>query len=357
MARIWKYTGLLMIAVLALGTALVAVGHSVQADAPSDNVTSPMVQAGSEPVSQQNGCNNTNDGGVLESTSTYVMVEVDCWHEGHCQVCEEDSDYSCSPNEYCWISPCPFVDPVPPDNTVTKIDAEVRGVPCTEPGFTSAFIKVHVNDTLVGEGLETGNCYCDECWPLSVSSATYVAGFPGYVYGGDNNLSLDINGSSCISNVYVTLYYQAMNPSPTPKVSPPLSRPYNPPQMSVQYLSVNPNQTAADQPVTIAANVVNTGDQAGNLNIALKINGQVEETRMVSVGPQATQPVKFTISKSEPGTYAVDILGQEGSFTVFDPGANAREPMNGAMIALLAMGILAVVVAVLIIRSYRRTAN
>jgi hypothetical protein len=356
MIRTWKYTGLLFMAVLALGMALVASGHSVQADAPSDNITSPVAQGDSGPlVEQQEACNNINDGGVLETTASYIKIEVDCWHSGDCQVCDENRDYSCSPDEYCWISPCQFSDPLPPDSIVTKIDVEVRGVPCSGEDYNAAYIKVYVNDTLVGEGLEIGNCYCDECWPLSVSSDTY-ASFPGYVYGGNNNLGLDIQGSSCISNVYVTLYYHQRT-SAAPKVSPTLSRPLDPPQMSVQYLSVNPNQTAAGQPVTIATNVVNTGDQAGSLNVALKINGQVEETRMISVGPLASQPVKFTVSKSQPGTYAVDILGQESSFTVLDSGASNREPVNGAMIAILATGILAVAVAVLIILSYKQKTN
>jgi hypothetical protein len=203
----------------------------------------------------------------------------------------------------------------------------------------------------------TGSCDCGGCYPVNVSSATYLYGFPGYVYGGENVLSLDIDGSSCISNVYVTLYYQPSTSPSSPKVSPSLSRPFNPPQMSVQYLSINPNQTAAGQPVTITTNVVNTGDAAGSLNVALKINGQVEETRMISVGPMATQPVKFTVSKSQPGTYAVDILGQEGSFTIRGAGAGTGTKINSTLLALLAMGILATIVAVLIIRSYRRTAN
>ena len=357
MVKIWKYTGLIFIIVLALGTALAATGHSVQAVSTSDNVTSPAYQAGSgQEAAPVASCNNINDGGVLQTTGTYILLEVDCWHSGHCVVCDEDSDYSCNPDTYCWTSSCPFADPVPAGNIVTRIDAEVRGVPCSgDDSLESALISVYVNNTLVGEGEETGHCNCDECYPLDVSGNTYSAGFPGYVYGGDNVLGLNIDGESCISNVYLTLHYQKINSTSAPKVSPSsLSRPLNPSQMSVQYLSVNPNQTAAGQPITITTNVVNTGDAAGSLNVALKINGQVEQTRVISVGPLAAQPVKFTVSKSEPGTYAIDILGQEGSFTVLRDGAGATKPVNGTMIALLAMGILAFVVAVFIIRSYHK---
>jgi predicted outer membrane repeat protein len=135
-------------------------------------------------------------------------------------------------------------------------------------------------------------------------------------------------------------------------VSPTPPRPLNPSQLSIQYVSVNPHQTTAGQPVTITTNVVNTGDEAGNMSVALKINGMVEQTRMVSVGPQGTQPVKFTISKDQPGTYTVDIFGEQGSFTVLGDDSTAGAPVNGGLIALLIMGalILATVLVLLLAR-------
>ena len=123
------------------------------------------------------------------------------------------------------------------------------------------------------------------------------------------------------------------------------------------YLSVNPQQTTANQPVTITTNVVNTGDEAGNYNVVLKINGQVEQTRMVGVGPQGTQPVKFTVVKSQPGTYTVDIAGQKGSFTVLGAGgSSAATPASGGIIAMLVVGILVIIVSTLLILDSRRGA-
>jgi hypothetical protein len=134
------------------------------------------------------------------------------------------------------------------------------------------------------------------------------------------------------------------------QASPRLSATLKPAQMSVQYLSVSPQQTYASQPVTISTNVVNTGDQAGNLNVVLKINGQVEQTRMVSVGAHGTQPVKFTVIKAQPGTYTVDIGGQKGGFTVLGAGAATGSKTDG-MIALVVIGILIIAtVVVLLIR-------
>ncbi|HIE17171.1 MAG TPA: hypothetical protein EYP71_03145 [Dehalococcoidia bacterium] len=142
-------------------------------------------------------------------------------------------------------------------------------------------------------------------------------------------------------------------PAPGPRASPSLPpvRRLNPPQMSVQYLSVNPQQTYAGEPVTIITNVVNTGDEAGNYRVALKINGQVEETRMVSVGPQGTQPVKFIVTRSDPGTYRVVIDGQQSSFTVLGSGTGAAA--SGGLIAIIAAAILLLVTVVALLASRR----
>jgi hypothetical protein len=140
------------------------------------------------------------------------------------------------------------------------------------------------------------------------------------------------------------------------RASPTPPRPLNPSQISLQYLGITPQQTSAGQPVTISTNVVNTGNEAGNYNIALKINGQLEQSRMVSIGPLGSQPVKFTVTKAQPGTYTVDIGGQKGSFIILGAGGTSGH-VNGGMIALLIVGILVIVVSVLLILDFRRPSH
>jgi hypothetical protein len=137
-------------------------------------------------------------------------------------------------------------------------------------------------------------------------------------------------------------YSQALTMIQQPKYSPPLPRLLNPAQMSLQFLNISPQQASANQPVTITTNVVNTGDEAGNYNIALKINGQVEESRMVSVGPKASQPVKFTVTRDQPGTYTVDIVDKSGSFTILGDSSSATSSKTGALIAIACICILIV---------------
>jgi hypothetical protein len=129
----------------------------------------------------------------------------------------------------------------------------------------------------------------------------------------------------------------------------------NPAQISVRYLNISPQQTSAGQPVTISTNVVNGGDQAGNYNVALKINGQVEQQKMVSVSPQGTQPVKFTVTKAQPGTYTVAIDGQKANFTVLGSSSSSGTTgsKTGALIALALIGIL--IIATLVALLLRRT--
>jgi len=133
------------------------------------------------------------------------------------------------------------------------------------------------------------------------------------------------------------------------------TRQLNPPTMSVQFVSVSPQQVTANQPVTISTNVVNTGDEGGNLNVALKINGQVEQTRMVSVGPQATQPIKFTVTRAQPGTYNVAILDKSSSFIILGTGGTTGTPANTGLIVILIIGVL-VIASVMVLLLSRRPA-
>jgi len=151
-------------------------------------------------------------------------------------------------------------------------------------------------------------------------------------------------------------------PPPQPESLPTLSRPsptpprLAPPALSLQYLSINPKQASINQPVTITTNVVNTGGEAGDYTAVLKINGRVEQSRMVSVGPQGTQPVKFTVTKSQPGIYAVYVGGQQANFTILGAGSTASTPVNVGLIAILIVGILVIIVSVLLILDFRRRA-
>jgi hypothetical protein len=128
-----------------------------------------------------------------------------------------------------------------------------------------------------------------------------------------------------------------------------------PPSFSAQYMNIHPLQTNVNQPVTITTNVVNSGQEAGNYDVVLRINGKPEQNKMVSVGPGGTYPVKFTVTKSQPGTYAVNIGGQQATFTVLGDAKIVRTPVNGGLIAIFIMSLLIIVTAVMLIRTFRHS--
>ncbi len=147
-------------------------------------------------------------------------------------------------------------------------------------------------------------------------------------------------------------------PIPTPKrsVSPTLPQ-LKQAQLSVQYMNVSPQQARSNEPVTISTNVVNTGDEAGSMNVALKVNGLVEQTKMISVGPQTSQPVKFTVARAQAGTYTVDIQNQQGSFVIIDQSGGATHKSNSSgLLILIGIAALVLISAVALVLSFRRSA-
>jgi len=180
-------------------------------------------------------------------------------------------------------------------------------------------------------------------------------------WGKFTSLALDsddmphISFGTLIPSSFFSLHYaslvpdvtQPTEPPPSPTPSPGLVRQINPALLTLQFLNIFPQQTSVNQPVTISTNVVNSGDEGGNLNVALKVNGVVEETRMVSVGPQASQPVKFTVTRDKPGTYTVDIADQKGSFTVVGENkSGAASSRTIAVVAGLLIGVVGIAVVV-----------
>ena len=122
----------------------------------------------------------------------------------------------------------------------------------------------------------------------------------------------------------------------------------------MKYLDVTPEQAQAGQPVTISANVVNDGDEAGNYSVVLKINGQVEKTRTVSVGPGTAYPVRFTVYRAEPGSYSVAIDGKQASFTILGAGGIIGSTGAGTLIAIIIIGILFIAGMVVLVRRFAR---
>ena len=144
---------------------------------------------------------------------------------------------------------------------------------------------------------------------------------------------------------------------PKPRVSPAPPSPNLPPaDVHLNGITVSSSETQPGQPVTVLANLVNNGASTGSYNVALRINGKVEQQRTVEVSPGTAYPVKFTVTKSEPGTYDVAIEGQKASFTVLGGGTASSAPISGGLIALIAIAVLILATVVVLMVSFRRPA-
>jgi len=127
--------------------------------------------------------------------------------------------------------------------------------------------------------------------------------------------------------------------------------PGNPAHITVKNVWVQQQSVAAGQPLVIYASLSNSGDIEGAYTADLKIDGQVETSRTATVQPNAGSTIQFTVSRSEPGNYIIDIDGKQAYFTVTgQPGASAPSS-NVLAIAVFAMFLVGIVaVSVLLVR-------
>ncbi|MFC2049634.1 hypothetical protein ACFLTN_00400 [Chloroflexota bacterium] len=187
---------------------------------------------------------------------------------------------------------------------------------------------------------------------------------PGYVF-----VEWQVEGSISVDNPYsyvANLSVIGTSPSTlrmvqtlvltAPRVSPSLlSPPHLPPaDVHLNGVTVSSSETQPGQPVTVLASLVNNGASSGSYNVALRINGKVEQQRTVEVSPGTAYPVKFTVTKTQPGTYDVAIEGQKASFTVV--GSTSGAPTSSGLIILIVMAVLILATAVVLMISFRRPA-
>jgi internalin A len=140
------------------------------------------------------------------------------------------------------------------------------------------------------------------------------------------------------------------------RVSPslPKSPQLPPPDVRLNNISVYPAQTQAGQPVTIAANLVNNGGSGGSYNVILRINDKVEQQRTVQVSPGTAYPVKFTVTRFQPGAYMVNINGQKGNFVILSADSLQRNTVGQAPLLVAMLTIILLLVCLVVLLARRR---
>ncbi len=87
--------------------------------------------------------------------------------------------------------------------------------------------------------------------------------------------------------------------------------------ISVRSASLSAAKVAPGATVTVTANIANRGTADGSMQVKLYVNGQEEAHQGVTLASGKSAPVKFSVSRDEPGTYSVYVGNvPAGAFTV-----------------------------------------
>ena len=92
-----------------------------------------------------------------------------------------------------------------------------------------------------------------------------------------------------------------------------------PAEFKVTNLSISPVVVKVMENVTISVNITNLGEVEDAYTVSLKINGETEGFKNITLAGGNSTIVSFEIKKDIPGTYEVEVDGLTGTFTVREP--------------------------------------
>ena len=77
-----------------------------------------------------------------------------------------------------------------------------------------------------------------------------------------------------------------------------------------------PDKASAGRDIKIVASVQNTGQLPDSRNLELRVNGNVTDSKNVTVQPGENSTIEFAYKPAEPGTYRISLDGQSGTVNV-----------------------------------------
>lgn len=132
-------------------------------------------------------------------------------------------------------------------------------------------------------------------------------------------------------------------PTPTP---PPASSGF-----TTSDLTIAPVTAKTGEQVTVSVRVVNISSPEGKTTVVLKVNDKNEAQKEITLAPSKSQQVNFNISRSEPGTYKVNIDGQSAKFEV--KATSGADQLSGLsipiLVVIIAGGLLVIILVVVLI--------
>ena len=101
----------------------------------------------------------------------------------------------------------------------------------------------------------------------------------------------------------------ALTPTPAPA----------PAAFSLSNLTIQPAEVQPKETVTITVSVANTGGTKGSYTVVLKLNGEKEAEKSVTIAAGSSEIVTFSVTREEASSYSVTVDGLSASFTVVAP--------------------------------------
>ena len=112
-----------------------------------------------------------------------------------------------------------------------------------------------------------------------------------------------------------------------------------PAEFVVSHLVVAPVKVDPREEVSISAEVSNVGDVEGSYTVTLKVNGEVEDTQEVTLGPGASQIISFTVSREDAGSYGVELDGLKAEMEIEEAPAIAWALILGIIAGVVVVGL------------------
>ena len=92
-----------------------------------------------------------------------------------------------------------------------------------------------------------------------------------------------------------------------------------PAYFEVRNLDISPGQVGTGENVIISAQIANTGGVSGEYTLMVNVEGLLETSQVITLAPEQSQEVSFTVTSGTPGSYQVEIGGLQGNFVVVAP--------------------------------------
>jgi len=106
----------------------------------------------------------------------------------------------------------------------------------------------------------------------------------------------------------------------------PTPPPPKPAEFQVTNLTFNALEAEENQPIIIAVNVANVGEESGSYSVVLYINDILKENKTVQLAGNKTTSVEFIVIETNEGTYTARIDDLTGTFKIIATSPTPEEP-------------------------------